>query len=344
MPPKLQRDLARKRIRERFPSFSCLRRSWWHPFIIIPSGAYTLVQTAGRDVDYSKNGSGSAVWPSGFHWASPFFFRQTRISHVVSKQSFVFISDYSNVRTKDDVSVDLRMSATVRIMGDSDLGEDPQLVRNFVHKLGPVELTRQLQDALEEHVRFLARCVSHSDVYKLCALSKQDKLGLKETNIVLQTEGTRRTGISEVTVAPQGGDGSSGTVSSGGGSGNVLQGLDHSSQKMENELFGALLSLPLSVGNYEEATLEDEKVSGDDSQNNDSTDLGPHGSNGVRRSISKHFRRRPATRPPSPLSLPRVGEAHSSPWARVWRSISMTVKLTCEASGTASMSSMRRSC
>lgn len=41
---------------------------------------YALVQRHGADYDHP--GTGSAVWPAGFHWASPF----VRVSHLVTKQ------------------------------------------------------------------------------------------------------------------------------------------------------------------------------------------------------------------------------------------------------------------
>jgi len=42
------------------------------------------------------------------------------------------------------VTVKIDVCLSFRIMGDPALGEDPALVRTFVHQLGPVELGRQL--------------------------------------------------------------------------------------------------------------------------------------------------------------------------------------------------------
>lgn len=56
------------------------RRNRCKPYITIPSGCYGLVQRHGAD--YAYPGTGQAVWPPGFHWASPF----TQVSHLVTKQ------------------------------------------------------------------------------------------------------------------------------------------------------------------------------------------------------------------------------------------------------------------
>eukprot|EP00941_MAST-03F_sp_MAST-3F-sp1_P000317 g317.t1 len=152
------------------------KRSCWHPFILVPSGAYVLVQSGGRDVDFIDAGSVKrSIWPPGLHWASPFPCNQLRISHIVPKQTFLFYSTINRVLTKDNVSVRISASVSLRVMGDSEQGEDDELVRRFVHTLGPSELTLQLKDALEENIRFLARRVLHKNVYQLCSLSKQRK-------------------------------------------------------------------------------------------------------------------------------------------------------------------------
>jgi regulator of protease activity HflC (stomatin/prohibitin superfamily) len=135
------------------------------PFITIPSGMYGLVQVAGRDVDDPK--TGRAVWSPGFHWASPFPCNQRRISHLVTKQAIVFDTPIRGCKTSDDVTVTIDICVNIRIMGDPERGEDPNLVREFVHKLGPVELGRQLKDAQDERVRALARSVKHTEVYAL---------------------------------------------------------------------------------------------------------------------------------------------------------------------------------
>jgi len=50
-------------------------------------------------------------------------------------------------------------------MGNSDLGEDPDFVRKFVHELKPRGLEQQLRDAQDEAVRGLARSLKHTEIY-----------------------------------------------------------------------------------------------------------------------------------------------------------------------------------
>jgi hypothetical protein len=56
-------------------------------------------------------------------------------------------------------------------MGDASKGEDPELVRTFVHEVTPVGFQGQLTDALAEAVRFLARSLKHDEVYTCRSLS-----------------------------------------------------------------------------------------------------------------------------------------------------------------------------
>ena len=134
---------------------------------------YTLVQDAGRDTDYNRK----AVWPSGWHFASPLPCWQRKISHLVTKQSIVFDTPIRGCKTMDDVTVTIDVCVVFRIMGDEMLGEDPSLVREFVHTLGPTELGRQLKDAQDERVRALARSVKHTEVYSLRSRGSRFALG-----------------------------------------------------------------------------------------------------------------------------------------------------------------------
>jgi len=49
--------------------------------------------------------------------------------------------------------------------GDESKGEDPELVRKFVHQVTPRGLEQQLRDAQEESVRSLARSLKHTEVF-----------------------------------------------------------------------------------------------------------------------------------------------------------------------------------
>ena len=52
-----------------------------------------------------------------------------------------------------------------RIMGDESKGEDPELVRTFVHQVTPAGLQQLLTDAMAEEIRTLARSLHHTEVY-----------------------------------------------------------------------------------------------------------------------------------------------------------------------------------
>ncbi|DAZ95497.1 TPA: hypothetical protein N0F65_001977, partial [Lagenidium giganteum] len=139
-------------------------RSPIKPYIRVPEGTYALVQNQGKDMDYTmEDGTRSAVWLPGFHFASIF----TKVSHLVTKQYIVFETPVKGCKTADDVTVRIDMCLVIRIMGDRAKGEDPGLVRRFVYELGPNGLEVQLRAAQDEAVRALARSVLHTEVYKL---------------------------------------------------------------------------------------------------------------------------------------------------------------------------------
>ncbi|TYZ57746.1 hypothetical protein PybrP1_007754 [[Pythium] brassicae (nom. inval.)] len=138
-------------------------RSLVKPYIRVPEGMYALVQNQGKDMDFESDGKKSAVWPSGFHFASLF----TKVSHLITKQYIVFETPVKGCKTADDVTVRIDMCLVFRIMGDESKGEDPGLVRRFIYELGPNGLEVQLRAAQDEAVRGLARSVQHTEVYRL---------------------------------------------------------------------------------------------------------------------------------------------------------------------------------
>jgi hypothetical protein len=83
----------------------------------------------------------------------------------VTKQSVVLDLPVKACKTKDNVTVNVDVSLVFRIMGDADLGEDPELVRKFVYQVKPRGLEQQLRDAQEEAVRALARSMRHTEIY-----------------------------------------------------------------------------------------------------------------------------------------------------------------------------------
>ncbi|KAF4321609.1 hypothetical protein G195_005179 [Phytophthora kernoviae 00238/432] len=139
-------------------------RSPIKPYVRVPEGMYALIQSQGRDVDFTKSdGTRSPVWPPGFHFAGVF----TKVAHLVTKQYIVFDTPVKGCKTADDVTVGIDMCLILRIMGDESKGEDPELVRRFVYELGPNGLEVQLRAAQDEAVRALARSVEHTEVYQL---------------------------------------------------------------------------------------------------------------------------------------------------------------------------------
>lgn len=152
-------------------------RSCFKPYITIPEGCYAIVRRFGADIDHP--GSGSALWPSGFHVAPPW----TQVSHLITKQAFVFNTPVKGCKTADNVSLTIDVALTLRIMGEKSRGEDPELVKSFVYKLTARGLAQQLKDAQEEAVRRLGRAVNHTEVYGLRSVETQtqvaDVAGLK---------------------------------------------------------------------------------------------------------------------------------------------------------------------
>jgi regulator of protease activity HflC (stomatin/prohibitin superfamily) len=117
----------------------------------------------GADIDYENpDGTRTAVWPAGLH---PFYPPWFGVSQLVTKQSVVLDLPVKACKTKDNVTVNVDVSLVFRIMGDADLGEDPELVRKFVYQVKPRGLEQQLRDAQEEAVRALARSMRHTEIY-----------------------------------------------------------------------------------------------------------------------------------------------------------------------------------
>jgi hypothetical protein len=134
------------------------------PYIVIPEGFYALVTTNGAE---QVGPGGSKVWPSGYHTCAPW----TKISHLITKTNVMYDTPCKGCKTKDNVSVQIDVCVTFRIMGDADLGEDPNLVPKFVHEVTPRGLQQQLRDAIDEAVRVLARSMKHHEVYGLRSIT-----------------------------------------------------------------------------------------------------------------------------------------------------------------------------
>mmetsp|Transcript_40925 Transcript_40925/g.85981 ORF Transcript_40925/g.85981 Transcript_40925/m.85981 type:complete len:531 (+) Transcript_40925:151-1743(+) len=132
-------------------------------YFTIPSGCYALVSRHGADEEYEyPDGSKSIVWPPGLHFPHPPW---VRVSNLVTQQAIVLDLPVKACKTKDNVTVNIDIALAFRIMGDASLGEDPDLVRKFVHELKPRGLEQQLRDAQDEAVRALARSLKHTEIY-----------------------------------------------------------------------------------------------------------------------------------------------------------------------------------
>lgn len=105
------------------------------PYITVPDGMYAIVQSNGADVMFGS--TNNKVYPPGFHWAYPWM----KVEYLVTKQTLVFDTPVKGCKTKDDVNVIIDVSIMVRIMGDAAKGEDPNLVTDFIYKLGATELS-----------------------------------------------------------------------------------------------------------------------------------------------------------------------------------------------------------
>lgn len=138
----------------------------------IPSGCYGLVTRHRADFDYmDEHGDTHAVWPAGLHFPYPPW---VGVSYLITKQSTVFHLILDDCRTKDDITVDIDVVVTFRIMGDPDLGEDSNLVRKFVYELTPGGLERQLRDAVGEIARDSVRSIDHTEIYGMRSSINED--------------------------------------------------------------------------------------------------------------------------------------------------------------------------
>ncbi|CAM9959438.1 unnamed protein product, partial [Laminaria digitata] len=90
-----------------------------------------------------------------------------QVKYLVTKQSAVYHCDVKHCVTRDNIPVVVRATVVLRVRGNADEGEDPDLVRKFVHGLGVRGLETQLANAVEEGIRVMARDTLHQAVYAL---------------------------------------------------------------------------------------------------------------------------------------------------------------------------------
>lgn len=93
------------------------------------------------------------------------------MSHLVRKGYTVFDTPCKGCKSLDNVTIQIDVACVFRVKGDMLKGEDPNLVRTFVHEVTPRGLQQQLTDAVDEACRMLARSMKHREVYGLRSLS-----------------------------------------------------------------------------------------------------------------------------------------------------------------------------
>ncbi|CAN0532372.1 unnamed protein product, partial [Ectocarpus sp. 8 AP-2014] len=90
-----------------------------------------------------------------------------QVTYLITKQSIVYRCNVKRCITRDNIPILVRATLVLRVMGDAEKGEDPSLVRKFVHEVGVRGLEAQLVNAVAEAIRVMARATTHKVVYAL---------------------------------------------------------------------------------------------------------------------------------------------------------------------------------
>jgi regulator of protease activity HflC (stomatin/prohibitin superfamily) len=120
-------------------------------FYLVPSGAYSIVHTCGRD----ENPEGIAEL--GLRCA-PYW---THVAYMVTQQSCTYNAPVKACPTSDDVTVDCELTLVFSI------GPGADDVKNFVYNLGALKFNEFLAAETEEAMRQLMRATALEDVYEL---------------------------------------------------------------------------------------------------------------------------------------------------------------------------------
>ena len=120
--------------------------------------------------------------PFRFHFGWPW----VKVSHLVSKGYTVFDTPCKGCKSLDNVTIQIDVACVFRIKGDVLKGEDPNMVRTFVHQVTPRGLQQQLTDAIDEACRMLARSMKHREVYGLRSLSIRSSVVDMDVSDVLE--------------------------------------------------------------------------------------------------------------------------------------------------------------
>lgn len=70
------------------------------------------------------------------------------MTYLITKQSIVYHCNVKRCITRDNIPILVRATLVLRVMGDAEKGEDPSLVRKFVHEVGVRGLEAQLVNAV----------------------------------------------------------------------------------------------------------------------------------------------------------------------------------------------------
>lgn len=111
------------------------RRGSFFGFLSVPSGAYCIAQSGGRNLGVANQGL-------HFHM-NPYW----RIAFVVCQQTIQYDSPVTRCATKDDVMVDLDLTLVFRVVNPD----------TFVYQLGASKFDILLRGSVEEAIRHLAR-------------------------------------------------------------------------------------------------------------------------------------------------------------------------------------------
>ena len=113
-----------------------------------PEGAHAVVTTHGKF---------QGIWDAGIHMCLPW----TRIQFLVTAQSIVYDLPVKACPTYDNIFVQIDICVTFKVKAEE------QDVKNFVYKISINQLNEQLEAAVTERVRVLARSKTHLEVYQL---------------------------------------------------------------------------------------------------------------------------------------------------------------------------------
>jgi len=122
----------------------------------VPSGVSCISQRFGKDCDPVINGVMQLTEP-GFHCKPAF----TQVKYCVTKQACTYEAPVKCCPTVDNVMVDVELTLVFQI------GPEPELVRNFVYKLGAVRFNEFLAGEIDEGMRQLVRGEKLENVLEL---------------------------------------------------------------------------------------------------------------------------------------------------------------------------------